>query len=311
MVLMATATDTSAEGAWSVAPMTSPVAITQNRSQLASWLLALEVRGIPAQVRVAEAGVVVHVPWTDADAARTELAGVEDDERETHRRTAADAARRHVHHRYAIAGGIVFALALLAMFLVTGPSAARSAWFAAGSSDAARVLAGEWWRTVTALTLHSDSNHVLSNMALGAIVITFVMRRAGVGFGAGLVVIAGTAGNLVNAWGYGVHHNSIGFSTAVFGAIGILGGFTFVESVRARGRRPAWVAIAGSLGLLAMFGASEQSDMLAHLFGLFAGLVVGLVVATARSVPRTWIGQLVAGALTVAFVAGAWVVALA
>ena len=47
-------------------------------------------------------------------------------------------------------------LELLAFFAVTGPRAAGADWFAAGASDAERVLHGEWWRTITALTLHAD-----------------------------------------------------------------------------------------------------------------------------------------------------------
>ena len=59
--------------------------------------------------------------------------------------------------------------------------------------------------------------------------------------------LAGALGNAVNAWGYSIHHNSIGFSTAVFGAIGILGGLTYVSAVRGTTRRPAGTAIAGTL----------------------------------------------------------------
>lgn len=314
---MASATSASDGSVASVTPLTWVVARTRDRRQLDGWLLALEARGIPTLLRPVDDSVALHVPWMHAETARDELAGVDADEHERNRIVAVAAAAnaQDVHSRSSltIAGAAAFALALLAMYFVTGPSAERSPWFAAGSSDASRVLSGEWWRSITALTLHADSNHVLSNIALGSIVITFVMRRTGVGLGAALVVVAGAAGNLLNAWGYGAHHNSIGFSTAVFAAIGILGGLTYVESVRARvvGRsRPAWVAIAGTLALLAMLGASERSDMLAHVFGMLAGLGVGIAVGIAHWRPRTWLAQIVAGIGAAALVAGAWVAGL-
>jgi rhomboid protease GluP len=252
------------------------------------------------------------------DAARAELDAIEAEEREARR--AAESVpgvrdgRRAELSRLAPLGGALFAVLLVGFYTITGPSVERSHWFAAGTSDAARVLAGEWWRAVTALTLHADSNHVLANVALGGVVITMVMRRTGVGLGAALVVVAGALGNLVNAWGYGAHHSSIGFSTAVFGTIGILGGLTYVSAVRDRSTlrgRPAWIPIAGAIALLAMLGASEKSDMLAHLFGTFTGLAVGLAAGAANLRPRTWLGQSVAGLGALGLVVGAWHLALA
>ena len=58
-------------------------------------------------------------------------------------------------------------------------------------------------------------------------------------------------------------------------------------------------------------GASEQSDMLAHLFGTFTGLAVGLIVGLPRWWKGTWRSQALAGAMTLGVVLGAWGVALA
>jgi len=293
------------------APPSVPIRTTADGRRVDGWLLALKAQGIPALAQRVDGGVVLHVLATDVDAARVELDAIDAEEREA-RRVAAAPKKEPFHSRLAPIGGALFALTLVALYALTGPSALRSEWFVAGASDAARVLAGEWWRTITALTLHADSNHVFGNIAIGTIVVTMVMRRTGVGFGAALVVLAGALGNFVNAWGYSTHHSSIGFSTAVFGAIGILGGLTYVDAVRdSRTRRPAWTAIAGAFALLAMLGASERSDMLAHLFGTFAGLAVGLAVAAADWRPRTWIGQTVTGMATVGVVVGAWAMAFA
>lgn len=40
-------------------------------------------------------------------------------------------------------------------------------WTAFGSADAGMIIDGQWWRLVTALTLHGDSLHLLSNLVIG------------------------------------------------------------------------------------------------------------------------------------------------
>lgn len=294
-------------------PATVAVRVARDPRQLEDWALGLTARGIPAAWRRTDEGFALHVLAIDGEVARAELDAIEAEAFEAAHPPAAP-REPELHSRFAPLGGAALALALFGLFWVTGPVASRSVWFAAGASDAARVLAGEWWRTITALTLHADSNHVLSNVALGSVVVTMVMRRTGVGLGAALVVVAGTVGNAINAWGYGAHHSSIGFSTAVFGAIGILGGLTYVTLVRggadARRGRPAWTAIAGSLALLAMLGTGEHTDLLAHLFGAVAGLAIGVAVGVLRWRPRP-LGQALLGLATIAGVAGAWVTALA
>jgi membrane associated rhomboid family serine protease len=216
--------------------------------------------------------------------------------------------------QHAALGAVLVALLLLAFFAVTGPRAGGSAWFAAGASDAERVVHGEWWRAVTALTLHADSAHVISNVGIGTLVIGAVMRSEGIGWGAALVLASGTVGNLINAWVHQTLHQSVGFSTAVFAAIGILGGLTYVHSRRrVRSSRPAWTALAGTVALLALLGTSEKGnvDMLAHLFGGVAGVSLGLLVALSRFRPSTSAGQWLAGLGAAVTVVSAWWVALA
>ena len=52
---------------------------------------------------------------------------------------------------------------MLAIHVWTGPQSAGSNWFERGSADAAAILRGEWWRTVTALTLHGDALKIALN----------------------------------------------------------------------------------------------------------------------------------------------------
>lgn len=181
---------------------------------------------------------------------------------------------------------LVFFAALGLFAGVTGPSANHSSWFSQGSSVSGQVMQGELWRAATALTLHADSTHVLGNMISGTIFASAVARRLGPGGALLGLVAAGTLGNLANAAYYtfvegNPAHGSIGASTAVFGAIGILA-TTQIAIDRFLPRvRNSWVSfvapLVGGFALLGALGAgTERTDLYAHLFGLIAGALVGL-----------------------------------
>lgn len=201
--------------------------------------------------------------------------------------------------------GFVIAMLLVAFYVTTGAAKPGVSWFRVGSAAAERVLDGELWRTVTALTLHADPAHVLANAVACAVFATAVARLLGPGLGSLLVLLAGAGGNALNAYLHGTHHTSIGASTAVFGAIGILGGLQFG---RTRGRRGAWLALAGSLALLAMLGTGERTDLLAHLFGLAAGLVLGMAAAYLPRAPGRVL-QAAFAASALLLVLGSWLAA--
>jgi len=201
--------------------------------------------------------------------------------------------------------GLVVAALLLVFYAVTGPATRATDWFRVGSGSAERVVDGELWRTVTALTLHADPAHVLANAVSAAVLVTAVGRLLGPGLGTWLVLLAGAGGNALNAWVHAARHISIGASTAVFGALGILGGLQFG---RMRGRRRAWLALAATLALLALVGSDERTDIMAHLFGLVAGLGLGAVAAFVPRPPGS-VAQLVFGAATVVVVVAAWLAA--
>ena len=300
-------------GQVSETPWSVPLRVSEDTRQLNAWALVLVSRGLHPVVHWVGGVFELHVPHHELAVARVELDASDAEEREAERAVQADAAReqRPVSKRAGVASALM-SLLLLAFFAVTGPRAGGAEWFGAGASDAERVLHGEWWRTITALTLHADSAHVLSNMGVGALVVGAVMRSEGVGFGAALVLASGSAGNWLNAWAHQSLHRSVGFSTAVFGAIGILGGLTYMQRrSRVSRRLPPWTALVGSLALLALLGTGgERTDLLAHLFGALAGVALGLMVGWSRWRPRSAAGQWFAGLSTAATVAVAWLVAL-
>jgi len=203
-------------------------------------------------------------------------------------------------------GGLVMAVVLVGCYLLTGPADPPTAWSRLGAASAEKILRGELWRTVTALTLHADPAHLLANTLACAVFGTAVARTLGPGLGGWLVLLAGAAGNGLNAVLHGAHHSAVGASTAVFGAIGLLGGLQFG---RKRGERRAWIAVAGSLALLAMLGTSPHADILAHLFGLLVGLMLGVATAmTVRRAPGRAL-QWTLAATGIATVIGCWLLA--
>jgi membrane associated rhomboid family serine protease len=211
-----------------------------------------------------------------------------------------------------LVAGVAISVALLAFFTVTGPWSDQTIWFERGAADSGRILRGEVWRSVTALSLHADFAHVLANAIAAALFVTAVCRSWGQGLGCTLVLAAGAGGNLLNACLRGGFHVAVGASTAVFGAVGILGGAGLVRRRRrgARGRR-SWAPVAAALALLAMLGsAGERVDFGAHLLGLLVGGVLGTLVASALSRPPGALAQWSLATLAIASMLACWALAL-
>lgn len=265
---------------------------------------------IPYRIEERPEGWAVLTRTEDAQASRQELAAFAEENAQAHRPVEPQPVEGIPG---GWAAGIVWALCLVAFHFVATDAFGRMPWVARGVSDAAKVLHGEPWRVVTALTLHSDFPHVLANAAASVLFIGVVARWLGPGLASFLVLLAGAGGNLVNAWYHGARHVSLGASTATFGAIGLLGALQFGRLwTRRPARRPAWVAIAASLGLFAMLGTSVRSDVLAHLWGLAVGFALGLGPALAlrgRKAPGE-VAQAVFAGLTATAVVGSWLVAL-
>jgi membrane associated rhomboid family serine protease len=209
--------------------------------------------------------------------------------------------------------GIWIALALIGFFAATGPWSDSSEYFRLGAADARRIArGGELWRTVTALTLHSDPAHVLGNAFSCGVFGTLLLRRFGVGVGAWLLLGSGALGNLLTALWHGSQHRSVGASTALFGAIGALAATELVRRRRLRlGWNQAWLPIAGGIALLAMLGTGRGSDFTAHVMGLAAGGLLGLAASHSLTALPPFGAQaaLALGALFA--IALAWTVALA
>jgi rhomboid protease GluP len=280
--------------------------ITQDPRLAGEWELVLRAEGLSPTVARTSDGIIVAVPDEQAEQALAALSAY--DEENLPRPNEADESIGSA----ALVPGLAVAVALLLFFFVTGAWNSTVPWFERGSADADRIMHGELWRAVTALTLHADIVHALTNAVGAAVFFSAVFGLLGPGLGSALVLLAGAGGNLINAVLHGSPYLSVGASTSIFAAVGVLGGLGMLRRRRqAPRRRRAWMPIAAALALLAMLGSGgERVDVWAHLCGLLlggaSGIAIGLITA---NTPKPWI-QWACGSATLALLIFCWILAL-
>jgi membrane associated rhomboid family serine protease len=171
-----------------------------------------------------------------------------------------------------------------------------------GEADSIAMVRGhQWWRAITALTLHADIGHLVGNIAAGAGFGFWLARYLGAAWAWTLIILCGALGNVFTAFLYYPNpHLSIGASTAVFGALGLLAGFGWYHS-RKESRRghsiPEWILpLLAGVTLLGMLGTGgERTDIVAHLCGFGSGILVSIAFSFApipslKRYCRYWIG---------------------
>lgn len=252
-----------------------PGALEEGKAHL--WALVLEARSVPCRTVRGDDGWHLVVPAPSYDRAVEELWLFEEENRGW---PPPVPPARVVNGNVLAALSVLFLLATfhnITRLDVILPGHPPLDWFALGSADAGKMVDGQWWRAVTALTLHADLQHLASNLAIGGVLVILLCREVGSGLAWSLVLGSGILGNLVNAFLHSSGHISIGSSTAVFGAVGILASSSVVRHRRHLQRR--WpLPVAAGLALLAVMGtAGEHTDLGAHLFGFLCGMVLGAV----------------------------------
>ncbi len=203
--------------------------------------------------------------------------------------------------------------ALILFFTVTGPWEKQSFWFIQGAGDGARILEdNEWWRLLTALTLHADTVHLLSNCLIGGWLIHFFCRLTGTGMGlCSLLLTAGFA-NFINVFIHGPEHQFVGFSTAVFAVIGMLATLSHKSRKNFTGAHFLIPIMAGAALLAALGSSGEHTDLGAHLFGLLCGLVAGHILGhkPLTDLRHSLIFQSLSFLLFLTLLVGSWILAL-
>ncbi len=209
----------------------------------------------------------------------------------------------------AISGCLIYGLVLL----IVGYAVANGLWrldaFELGELNAGRVQSGQWWRAWTALTLHLDGAHLVSNLVAGVWFGYLAARQIGNGV-AWLLIVSGAAlANLIEALLGPATHRAVGASTAVFTALGLLAAHAW----RARFHLPQrwalrWAPLVGGAVLLGWLGtAGEGTDIVAHALGFVVGTVLGACVAlpklerALRLVPQWLPGAAALGSIAIAW----------
>jgi membrane associated rhomboid family serine protease len=281
------------------------IASAPDEPRAADLGLMLTARGIESTRQPGLIGWDIYVPAARAPEARAEIAQYVSENKR------AIGQRRVEEVGDGLPGMVAYLAILLVVFFCVHAGVLSLDWFAAGKLVAGRVLAGEWWRTVTALTVHWDLDHLGGNLVFGAFFGFFIGRYLGRGIGWLAVLGAATLANVLAALLLEPAHTSLGASTAVFAALGILTAYTWRRGYL---RETPWrwriAPIVAGLGLLAFTGAGgENTDLFAHLAGFVAGFGTGLALARWLTLSRlrSRTTQNLCAATTLLLVAGAWI----
>ncbi len=287
---------------WRVVFESHSPALCQDRA------LVLAAVEIPHQVIRDESGCALIVPAAVSGDAVRELALYDDENPPVVR-----AQRRRVPHRDPVPGIVAYVLVVCAVALLAGSAAFSENWLAAGRIDGSAIRDGEWWRLFTALTLHASPSHIAGNLVFGTLFGLFAGRLLGSGVAWLLIVVSAACGNLLNTLLLESMHRSIGASTAVFAALGLVAGFVWRAQLMSQERWPYRLGpIVGGVALLMYTGTGDaNTDVGAHLMGFICGFVSGVVaVRMIDALGRTRL-QLGSGIAALALILAAWIAALA
>lgn len=155
----------------------------------------------------------------------------------------------------------------------------------AASSQAA-FHQGEGWRLVTAVFLHSDLGHLLSNAYMILLLGFFVHAYFGWLIFPVAAVVAGAMVNGLTILSYPPEHQLLGASGVVYWLAGFwLVLFFLIERQRSWSSR---ILRVGGVGLLILFPSEFQPQVSyrAHAWGLALGVVAGLIYFLVK---RRWI----------------------
>jgi rhomboid protease GluP len=148
-------------------PSEAAVCVTPSAKRAEECAVVLASHGIAHRLETTGAGWMVMVAASDAGRASSALV-------EYDRENQDEAPNDPSPPPYGTTsiGGVIATL-LVGFFAVTGPRG-PNVWFDQGSAAARPILSGEVWRTVTALTLHADLAHVLSNAIASLVLVSAV-----------------------------------------------------------------------------------------------------------------------------------------
>lgn len=280
-----------------------------SRADAEQHALVLVAAGIDCETSPGDEGVGLLVTAANVALAHYELAAYRRDNRPS-----SQPPLRLRPLREGLPAALVYCCALLFVYGAASRQFLSLDWLSVGKAQAGLIVSGEWWRTLTALTLHADYGHLFSNLVAGAFLGLVLSQILGSGLAWLLILLAGGIGNGLNALIQPLDHTAIGASTAVFGALGLLAALMskYQRSLWRPGLR-RWVPIAAGVMLLAFLGIEgERIDVGAHITGFLAGCVLGgiLVVIGEPSTKQERLAQYVFATTALVLLSGSWLIAL-
>jgi len=286
------------------------VGVTPDVDLVKLWSLVLYAAQIQHSLRHGEAGWQLLVSEENISHAMEELRLYAEENRNWPPERAARIKREVMVEKAPTVLPVMGGLAVF--YAITGGWEGHSHWFASGVLDRALVVSdGQWWRLITALTLHADSVHLLGNIFFGGLLLYCLCRYLGSGIAWFAVLLTAVIANAINMFLHDNPYHSIGFSTAVFGMVGMLSG---LRLRRIGGWQEMVLALGSAAGLLALMGSSgERTDLGAHFWGVTVGLLVGMILAARglageRVLASVWQWLLFVGSLATVF--ASWLYAL-
>ena len=280
-----------------------------SRSDCNERALVLTAVGIESAIWSDGARFMLSVDIKDASTALFHLHSYEAERRASHAAVVPVRAVT-IHHR-AWVGSVMYVAVLCGIALATSTGLWPADAFDRGELNGAQVHAGQWWRAWTALTLHRDAAHLIGNLAAGVWFGTLAARQLGAGSAWLLIVTGAAAANLFDALLGPSTYRSVGASTAVFTALGLMA----AHSWRTRYDLPQrwalrWSPLIAGAVLLGWFGSTgEGTDLVAHALGFGVGCLLGAVGA-GSALAHTRLSQSLAGLAALASLALAWTLAL-
>jgi len=215
-------------------------------------------------------------------------------------------------YQNAVPGVVGYVLIVCFVAWLAGIGALGYDWLGAGRVDGVLIREGEWWRSFTALTLHSGLKHIAGNLGFGSLFGLLAGRVVGPGVAWLGIVLAGGTANILNTILLESSHRSIGASTAVFAALGLVSGFVWRGKLMAQNRWPYRIGpIIGGIALLAYTGTGgENTDIGAHLAGFICGFVSGILLIRVADRLNDQQLQKNCGILAIAIIGLSWIMAL-
>lgn len=141
------------------------------------------------------------------------------------------------------------------------------------------TLDGEWWRLLTSCFLHIGILHLAVNMY--SLLSVGVMLENMLGRAQYVIayLVCGLAGSAASLWWHEATV-SAGASGAIFGMFGLFYGWVTTSHRLSSEEKKAQLASAGTFLAFNLFmGLSGKIDNAAHLGGLAAGIMIGLLVS--------------------------------